>query len=136
MSHLSIVLLSVVMGVAIHFLQKFTDPYSFYALVMSNSTLFILSIYYLITSKMDFVQMYPVEEWHSNGVSATDDPDYNIPVSYYPNSFEGVHSVWKCKSVWARVKFLFSGKVSFVTDTKTHPPVIVGLGEYLKKAED
>jgi len=46
---------------------------------------------------------------------------------------EGIISVWKMKSIWHRILFLFSGEINFQCWGKTHPPICLIAGDYLKE---
>ena len=41
----------------------------------------------------------------------------------------GYVSVWKCKSLWWRIVFLFTGRINLKLSAKAHPPVAIYVGE-------
>jgi hypothetical protein len=89
---------------------------------------------FLFTREMKFQELNPIKQWHTNSELRGDGKNvYDLPVSKHPQLFPGVHSVWYCKSLLARVAFLFSGKVSFVSSSVSHPPIYLGLGDYIRK---
>jgi hypothetical protein len=76
---------------------------------------------------MSWEFMMPVESEHTNGVLKAPPGSkdvYDLPVIF---SNVGVGSEWTC-SFWARVKFLFHGKIIFMSQSNTHPPVYFVIG--------
>lgn len=70
----------------------------------------------------------PVKDYHTNGLLKAP-PGQESEVNDLPVTFTniGVASVWSC-SLWARIKFLFHGKIIFVSHSNTHPPVQFVIG--------
>ena len=46
---------------------------------------------------------------------------------------EQIFSFWKCKSIWYRIKFLFTGKMALSIYGDGMPPVSLFIGEVVKK---
>lgn len=69
----------------------------------------------------------PVKDYHTNGVLKA--PEGSTDVHDLPVTFTnvGVASVWTC-SFWQRLRFLFHGKIIFVAQGNTHPPVFFVIG--------
>lgn len=51
---------------------------------------------------------------------------------------EGIHvhetshgyiSIWKCHSLWYRLRFLFTGKMNVSVNSKPHPPLSLSIGD-------
>lgn len=78
----------------------------------------------------------PTKEWHSKDIlkGQGDVTDLAITRLRFDDNVmpHGVMSVWKAP-FWARLKFLFSGKVNFVSMSVTHPPIHLSIGEYITK---
>lgn len=77
--------------------------------------------------------MLPIKDYHTNGVLKAP-PGQENEVNDLPVTFTnvGVASVWSC-SFWARLKFLFHGKIIFVSQSRSHPPVYFVIGtKYFK----
>lgn len=78
---------------------------------------------------MKYDELRPIRDWHTNHLLIGGDED--LPATRLSfDSREGVLSVWKA-SLWARIKFLFHGKVNFVCKGPTHPPISIVLGDYI-----
>ncbi len=58
-----------------------------------------------------------------------DIPDLPIGKVVFVGGEEAVVSVWQA-SLWARIKFLFGGKINLVVSSPTHPPVSICIGDY------
>ena len=43
----------------------------------------------------------------------------------------GYVSVWRCRSLWWRLVFLFTGRINLKVSAKAHPPVAIYVGEAL-----
>jgi hypothetical protein len=78
---------------------------------------------------MKNVELRPVVVKHTNGsLKGFDDiPDLPITNVFYSDNIRGVVSVWKA-SLWARIKFLFDGRVNLSVHGTTHPPANISLG--------
>lgn len=78
---------------------------------------------------MKNVELSPFTSKHVNGtLKGYDDiPDLPITNVIYSDDIRAVVSVWKAP-VWARLKFLFDGRVNLSVRGETHPPVSVSLG--------
>lgn len=76
---------------------------------------------------MSWEFMMPVKSKHSNGVLRA--PPGSKDVHDLPVVFTnvGVGSEWTC-SLWARIKFLFHGKITFMSQSNSHPPVYFVIG--------
>ena len=78
--------------------------------------------------------MLPVRNEHTNGTLKA--PPGSQDVHDLPVTFTnvGVASQWSC-SLWARIKFLFHGKIIFMSSSNTHPPVyfVIGTNYFSKK---
>jgi hypothetical protein len=71
--------------------------------------------------------MLPVKSEHTNGVlkaPAGSEDVLDLPVIF---TNQGVASEWSC-SMWARIKFLFHGKIIFMSQSNSHPPVYFVIG--------
>jgi hypothetical protein len=71
--------------------------------------------------------MMPMKTKNTNGILRA--PPGSEDVNDLPVVFTnvGVGSEWTC-SLWARVKFLFHGKIIFMSQSNTHPPVYFVIG--------
>lgn len=71
--------------------------------------------------------MMPVKNRHTNGTLKA--PPNSEGVLDLPVTFTnvGVASQWTC-SLWARIKFLFHGKIIFMSSSNSHPPVYFVIG--------
>lgn len=85
---------------------------------------------------MESTIMKPIKKWHTNSVlkgwdgDDKKDPVHDLPVTRIENN-GGVVSIWKIKSIWQRVKFLFHGEITFQTMGTTHPPVSFYCGDVI-----
>lgn len=77
---------------------------------------------------MSWEFMMPVKDYHTNGLlkapPGQEDEVNDLPVTF---TNVGVASVWTC-SFWQRLRFLFHGKMIFVAQGNTHPPVFFVIG--------
>ena len=86
---------------------------------------------------MKFIAMEPIADWHTNlllkgnGDDVQDMPATTIQIP--PNG--AIHSVWFCRSLKARIMFLLFGRISFVAMTSQHPPVVIGIGNFMEKPD-
>lgn len=87
---------------------------------------------------MNFIALEPVEEWHTNLLLKGNGNDVsNLPATRIDqDDFQGIHSVWFCRSLRARIMFLIFGKISFATKSDSHPPVLIGIGNFVGKKPD
>ena len=81
--------------------------------------------------------MMPVKSAHTNGLlkaPAGSEDVLDLPVIF---TNQGVASEWSC-SFWARVKFLFHGKIIFMSQSNSHPPVffVIGTNYFSKKHKE
>lgn len=44
----------------------------------------------------------------------------------------GILSVWKCASIWQRIKFLFTGEICLHIFGQGHPPVSIIIGDLVE----
>jgi hypothetical protein len=77
-------------------------------------------------------ELWPIETWHTNTVLKGFDDVQDLPITSWPEE-NRIMSVWKVKSIWWRIKFLFSGEISFMCWGDTHPPVSIMIGETVFK---
>lgn len=77
--------------------------------------------------------MHPVTEWHTNTAlkGYGDIPD--LPITKLDD--ESLASVWYQPSIWARIIFLFTGKITMSCLGYTHPPVGLHHGDYIVRKE-
>jgi hypothetical protein len=83
---------------------------------------------------MSWEFMMPRKDYHTNGVlkapPGKENEIHDLPVTF---TNVGIASVWSC-SLWARVKFLFHGRIIFLALTNNHPPINLVIGtEYFEK---
>ena len=86
---------------------------------------------------MKFVDLIPSKEWHTSGVlkGGPGVPDLPMTRVRYDDGTIAMLSVWRV-SFWRRVRFLFDGRINFIAMGETHPPVCIGVGEFIKKSKD
>lgn len=84
---------------------------------------------------MSYEHMMPIKDYHTNGVLKAP-PGQEEEVNDLPVTFTnvGVASVWSC-SFWARLRFLFHGKIIFLAMGRSHPPMnlVIGTNYFEKK---
>ena len=82
-------------------------------------------------------ELEPIKTNHTNAsLSGKNFDDVaDLPITRIGNSgleqekWDGVLSVWMVP-FWARLKFLFDGRVNLVCIGKTQPPIAVTVGDY------
>lgn len=82
--------------------------------------------------------MTPIKTPRSNAILKAPqgvDNCEDLPITRvaYEDGTQAVISIWKNDSFFERLKFLFSGKVSFMSYGLTHPPISITLGDITKK---
>lgn len=80
--------------------------------------------------KVKHYDLFPITKWHTNSTLKGFGDVVDLPITKFPGL---IISVWKVKSVWWRVRFLFSGEVSFMCQGATHPPISIIIGESVIK---
>jgi len=87
---------------------------------------------------MNFIGLEPVAEWHTNLLLKGNSPNVSdLPATRIDQpDFQGIHSVWFCRSLKARIIFLLFGKISFAVLSDSHPPVLIGIGNFVGKKPD
>lgn len=83
---------------------------------------------------MKFVELKPSNEWHTSGVlkGGPGIPDLPMTRVKYADGTIAIASVWRV-SFWNRIKFIFDGRIYFMAYGETHPPVCIGVGDFLPK---
>ena len=78
--------------------------------------------------------MLPVKKEHSNFKLLGTTPDVGDLHTSRSSKFGGLNSsVWKCPSLWKRIKFVFHGEVTLTVMGETSPPVLVVVGDVVVK---
>ncbi len=83
---------------------------------------------------MKCVEAVPVKAAHSNQVLkgfGDDVADLHVTHVQYTDHTCAVVSVWRV-GIWARIKFLFDGRINAALYGKTHAPLSITLGDYGK----
>ena len=73
----------------------------------------------------------PVKKWHSNCTHKLEGC-HDLPTTVLKDQ---IISVWKCKSIWERIKFLFNGEITLSVMGKGQPPITLFSGDPLKPSE-
>lgn len=78
-------------------------------------------------NKYDF---QPTRKPHQNFTYKAPEGMDNCSDLHVTNIIGGSVSVWKVKSIWERIKFLFSGEISLVIQGHGMPPVSLHTGDW------
>lgn len=72
----------------------------------------------------------PIKEKHTNTVLKGGENVIDLPVTrfQYDNGVESVLSVWKVP-FFQRIKFLFDGRINFISLSVSHAPIKISIGE-------
>lgn len=81
-----------------------------------------------------FKSLEPISEWHTNSALKGYDDIPDLPITRFDDGT--MASVWKIKSIWWRLKFLLTGKLTMTIMGQTHPPVGLHIGELITKTEE
>ena len=75
-------------------------------------------------------ELKPIETWHqTNNYVGTGDIK-PLPVTRHDDEDgTSLNSIWKLPSLWARIKFLFDGKITLRVYGGQQPPVAVVRGD-------
>jgi len=84
-----------------------------------------------VPRKKEKYEFWPVKKWHTTNVyQAAGCGD--LPVCKLPDQ---IVSVWKQKSLWERVKFLFHGEITFSVWGQQQPPIGLSCGDIVQRDE-
>ena len=84
------------------------------------------------------LEFIPVKKMHSNSVLKGWPADkakgiekvHDLHITRLIDN--SVVSIWKCKSIIERVKFLFTGEITFMVQSKTHPPISILIHDQIR----
>lgn len=91
---------------------------------------------------MKYYDMTPVQKPYTNGLlhgrpaqehetSVIGGEVHGMPVTRTDGN-QQIVSVWKCKSLWWRLRFLFKGEVTLTVLGNKHPALSISVGETLE----
>lgn len=85
---------------------------------------------------MKSVKLHPAKQWHTNAEATWKGlPSLPLTCTKSADGAATLMSVWRC-GLWARIRFLFDGRINLLMlANEEHPPVIVTIGEELKRLE-
>jgi len=80
---------------------------------------------------MKHMMLTPSKEPHNNAklLGGENAVDLHITKYNYEDGSEAFLSVWRIKSFWQRLKFLFDGRINLAIMGKTAPPMFISVGE-------
>jgi len=76
----------------------------------------------------------PTEQWHNNSILTGETGVHDLHVTRMGPQ-KRVLSVWKVP-FWARLRFIFDGRVNFVAMGHNHAPISITIGEYFNKPKE
>jgi len=71
--------------------------------------------------------LYPIEPCENAPILLGGEGNIEA-LPYIPVEGLGFYSLWYCENFWARVIFLFTGRISLYVLSATHPPVSLVIG--------
>lgn len=83
----------------------------------------------------DKKELWPIEKWHTNSILKGFDDVADLPITVFKETNQ-IASIWKVDSFWERLKFLWSGEVTFLCWGNTHPPINISLTDTIMRAKD